>query len=268
MYIHRIHACIYDYIYIHIHIRIELNISLACYFGISHLGHFEFSMASNDWLHPFLGPRMFESCWWLVLCTTLHVHRVSRGFPDMNYFPWDLKCGDGHADVSSNRDIPKQYTGIPDGSMPVPFMEVLRFKVDTVRVARWFFLTRVGNEAINHEKKHVATKDNKGAFFFFRIRSCFSWFFPIFKVVVWSCRFKGALAIEELQRGWNHCQIPWPCCVSTFIATESCPGMIGSEGSNGCHVMGGYEPYASCVSQSNLSEFPAMFDKSGQKWWL
>ena len=22
-------------------------------------------------------PRMFESCWWLVLCTTLHVHRVS-----------------------------------------------------------------------------------------------------------------------------------------------------------------------------------------------
>lgn len=62
--------------------------------------------------------------------------------------------------------------------MPVPFMEVLRFKVDTVRVARWFFLTRVGNEAINHEKKHVATKDNKGAFFFFSNQVVFFMVFP------------------------------------------------------------------------------------------
>ena len=44
---------------------------------------------------------------WVMVTSPMHYSACTQGFPDMDYFPWNLKCGDGHGDVSSNRDIPE-----------------------------------------------------------------------------------------------------------------------------------------------------------------
>lgn len=137
--------------------------------------------AKNVWVMLVTSPMHYSACTqgfltWIISLETSNVGTATETFLQivispirlLSVYSW-FKSMNSEYHGKTGRCVfaSKQYTGSPDGSMPVPFMEVLRFKVDTVRVARWFFPTRVGNEAINHEKKTCGNKRQQRSIFLF-----------------------------------------------------------------------------------------------------